>query len=927
MKKQLSLLSILWFMVAGFHASAQCNTKLSGFIIDGSGQANDNEALSKAFDGKTNTKWCDHSSPVKYVELIFGSPVEICKLVLLHAQSGGESASYNTSDYRIQAYSGGEWIDVITVTGNTKSATTHEPAPFTTIALRLQIDKATQTEDGIARIYEFEIYGKQSSDIIEETPMRRVYPHKVTGSSQKNEGEAMGKAFDGHYKTKWCCVNSGDKWMSMTFPEPVKLTKIVVHHAGEGEGQAAWNTRNFKFQAKADGSYQDIINISGNFSNVSTHTYSGDIASDDIKFVVTQAEQSSNATARVFEIEFFATYDDVASSPIETDAIFGIYPYTGNKIVSVENSSFNNDAKIRAYTHAEVNAQRWKILENGEKFRLQNVYTQKYLTASGTNAIQKSAISTASQWTLTPVDGEENAYYIVSNTGLYLCKPLDTEGSLIILAPKSDRPKESGQVWKFVKAKEQPNEFTADLRDEIMNAWKDKYYMPATYSPAFKINSRPATGHVIERPGFWDIAENMEILLDAYETTREDEYRVMYNEVFDNFEATQYVGATNNKRPGETGWKANDYNDDLAWLVIGMVRAHLLFGDQGRDYKALAKEYFDYTYSRALFSDGHATPGLLRWCEGNPVTSSCVNGPMEVAACYVAKATGEDSYYTKAKNLYALQRQYLTKLPQGVGQIYDSRDDTKAADNINYWASTYNQGTFLGAAVMLYERYGDTDGGKATTYKDDAKKVIDYSIGNTFCDSYGILNVCQAGNDLVGFKGILMRYIRKYMEEMPGINQDTYKNWMIKNVLHAYNNRNSQYLSWSAWTEKSSEGNYRPSVDNGRLDHQIYSGFGTGTIVSAAVNIPGIQGTNSIPDVKPIGDIRIVSIGNTVSVESNANDLLQQVEIYDLQGRLLYSQNRLNCPDFSFDLHPTNRVVIVKVQTSKAVASKKIMIR
>ncbi len=926
MNKYLFIISFLWIITTCFNVNAQCDTKLTGFTINGSGQANSNEAMSKAFDGNLKTKWCDNSSPVKYLELIFNEPVEICKMTLQHAQAGGESADYNTSEYRIQTYEAGEWIDVVSVTGNNKSTTTHEPASFTTIALRLQIDKATQTDNGIARIYEFEIFGKKATNMIEATPMRRVYPHKVTGSSQKGEGESMGKAFDSHYYTKWCANNSGNKWMSMTFTEPVKIRKIIVHHAGEGENQSAWNTRNFKFQAKENGIYQDIINVTGNNKNVSTHTYIGNIVSDDIMFTITQAEQSSNGTARVFEIEFFADYDEVSPSPMEAGGTFGIFPFEGNKILSVENSSFVTDTKMKAYTNAEVNSQRWIATKSGQKFIFQNAYTRRYLTASGTDVVQKSTISTAAQWTLTPVEGKENCYYIVSYTGQYLRKPLDTEGSLIILGAKSDNPEARGQVWKFVKANEQSNEFTVELRDEIINAWKDKFYMPATYSPAFKINSIPATGHVIERPGFWDTAENMEILLDAYETTQNEDYKMMYNEVFDNFVATQYVGATSNKRPGETGWKANDYNDDLAWLVIGMVRAHLLFGDEGRNYKGLAKEYFDYTYNRALLPAGNFAAGLLRWCEGLPTTNSCVNGPMEVAACYIAKATGDDSYYVKAKKLYELQRQHLTKLPEGIGHINDSWDDTKSTDKYNYWASTYNQGTFLGAAVMLYERYGDTFEGKATTYQDDAKKVIDYSIGSYFCDSYGVLKVCTSGGDLVGFKGILMRYVRKYIEEMPGVDTDTYKSWMVKNVLHAYNNRNSQSLSWSAWLEKSTEGNYRPFIENNKVSNQIYGAFGTGTVVAAAVNIPDVKAPNSQPSIKSANTINIAAIGKKIHINSSINDHLQKVDVYDLHGKLLYSQSGLNESDFSFDLYENNMIVIVKVQTNKSVAAKKLII-
>lgn len=922
MKKYLFLYSLLLSIGGCFTSAAQ--TKLADFVITGSGQANNSEAMSKAFDGSLTTKWCDNSSAVKYLELIFDDPVEITKMVIQHAQAGGESATYNTSDYKIQFYQAGEWTDIVSITGNTSAKTTHEPAPFSTIALRLQIDKATQSDNGAARIYEFEIYGSSSSAYEAGTPTRRIYPYKVTGSSQNGEGEAMVKAFDGHYKTKWCSTNSGNKWLDMTFNEPVKITKIVVHHAGEGENNPNWNTRNFKFQTKKENSYQDLIAVTGNNSNVSTHVYEGDVSVDNLRLLITQAEQGGSGTARIFDIDLYAEYDEVNSSPAEEGKVYNIFPYTGNKILAVENSSLNNNAKIRAYTNAEVNSQRWKVSKysNG-KFFLQNAYTGKYLSASGNNAVQLNSYNSSSMWTFVPADTDADCYYIVSNTGLYLRKPLDTEGSPIILSDKNEHPKEMGQVWKFVLAKDETNEFTASLRDEIVNAWKDKFYMPASFSPAFKIGSK-ATGHVIERPGFWDTAENMEILLDAYETIGSDEYRIMYNEVFDNFVATQYVNHRN-QYTGEIGWKANDFNDDLAWLIIGMVRAHLLFGDEGRDYKALAKEYFDFVYDRALLPQDDCAAGLLRWLERNKSTNSCVNGPMEVAACYLAIATGDDSYYTKAKDLYTLQRQYLTRLPEGIGHVYDDWDCTRT-NPYNTWASTYNQGTFLGAAVMLYKRYGDSYEGKPTTYKEDAAKVIDYTMGNNFCEN-GIIKVCQSDVNLVGFKGILMRYVRKYIEEMPNVDVDKYKNWMIKNVLHAYNNRNSQSLTWSAWLEKSDEANFRPYFEEEKLAHQIYGAFGTGTIVSAAVNIPYVEPTSLVPAKKESSDVVIFAVGDQVFINTGAHDPINKIAVYDLQGRLLMQKEGLNSSQINFHTPVYNNVVIIQVQTKGSVANQKLILK
>ena len=749
-----------------------------------------------------------------------------------------------------------------------------------------------------------------------DEPLKRVYPLIVTGSGQINSSECMNMAFDSDYTTKWCATNgSGDRWLEMTFKEPVKVEKMVVHHAGEGENAPTWNTKIFKLQALVDGVYQDIITETNNTLDVSTDTYTGDISSDKMRFVVSQAEQNANNAARIYEIELYAKYktEITPAATVEAGNVYEIFPYQSDKIISVENSSRNGNAIIRTYTRSNVNSQRWRMIDRGDgKFAFQNVYSGYYLSSSGSGAIQMANVNTTGQWTLVPVDGETNCFYITNIAGRFLGMTDNAEGNPVSFIEKSADPCDKGQIWKFVQSEDIPNTFTAGMRDEVMNDWLEKFYLPATFNPTFTSGSATPVGYVLECPGFWSAAENMEILLDAYETTKNDDFRVMYNNVFDNFKATQ------------GNWQNNNFNDDLAWLILGMVRAHLLFGDQSRDYGALAKQYFDFVYNRALLTDSECTAGLLRWQQGTHSTNSCVNGPMEVAACYMAMATGDDSYYTKAKNIYKLHRQYLTNLPTGGGQVYDSWNCND--NSYNNWASTYNQGTFLGAAVMLYQHYGDNDDGTATTYKSDAQKVMDFTMGSYFCDN-GIIKVCTSGADLVGFKGILMRYVRKYFEEIPGIDVDKYKNWMMANALHAYNNRNSQGVIWTDWLHRSDEANYYPYTNNGVAVHQIFGAFGTGTAVSAAVNIPFAEDTK-INKVEKQSCISSTLVGKRLFISSSPDEPVQRVEVFDIQGRKLFSLSNINASNTDFDLPEINNsVIIVKVQTVFRVEAIKLLIK
>jgi hypothetical protein len=314
----------------------------------------------------------------------------------------------------------------------------------------------------------------------------------------------------------------------------------------------------------------------------------------------------------------------------------------------------------------------------------------------------------------------------------------------------------------------------------------------------------------------------METILDAYETTGKQEYKTMFEEVYEHF--VSYPAGWGQSGNGQE-WQWNEYNDDIAWAVLASVRACLMFGQHPNsniNYLTIAKNNYDRMYSRALLPGG-----TLRWKEtpaGNRGSNSCINGPAEVAACYLGVATGDESYFEKAKDLYAKQRQYLYE--PATGKVFDSGSWNEAYTTFtvgNGWVSTYNQGTFLGAALMLYNHYGTEQ------YKNDAHKIVEWT-RKDLCNARGVVRVCGSGDDLQGFKGILMRYLRRYVVDLAVPEK---VEWLQRNALHAYNNRNSKGIIWTAWWEKSAE-NFVFSDGYNFAN----APFGCSTAVSAAFNAP-----------------------------------------------------------------------------------------
>ena len=319
--------------------------------------------------------------------------------------------------------------------------------------------------------------------------------------------------------------------------------------------------------------------------------------------------------------------------------------------------------------------------------------------------------------------------------------------------------------------------------------------------------------------GGWDNAEMLEIGLDAYESTGLQKYLDLCRSDYNWF--NQNVGASWNHLvyKDEYKWFGHDFNDDVMWQIIAVARMAWITGES--QYLNAARKNFDLIYDRAYMPEW----GMMRWAEhsGNiNGTGSCIMGPTEVAACYLGMAGAGEEYFEKARNLYTRHRQVLAYMQ--TGQVYDSytfdpetggvAHDENGKAKVNYWASTYNQGTMLGAAVLLYDHYGDE------FYRKDADIIVDYTVRH-LCDSNGFISVCQVNDgDLCGFKGILMRYMRRYVLDLCNPER---AEWLADNAFLAYNNRNERGITTSAWLTKSTAENTTNS-------------FSCSTAASAAVN-------------------------------------------------------------------------------------------
>ncbi|MBQ9560342.1 MAG: RICIN domain-containing protein [Bacteroidaceae bacterium] len=515
---------------------------------------------------------------------------------------------------------------------------------------------------------------------------------------------------------------------------------------------------------------------------------------------------------------------------VETGKTYRIVPVTApGSSLFVKNASLDAGADIVLWTETHVPAQLWTVGKTSTHTTLRNAYTQQYMALKSNakgSTTRTSASAITARWRLEPVDEAENVYRLLPSTGtLCLALTATEDGTLPTLAEPTDAP---AQLWKFVEEESPVTEFSASVRDDMIDSYIARFAQ------------RKGLGLRTFSNGGWGECEQLEVILDAYETTGRKEYLTLATQVYNWFYDRVGDTWTGGSR-GNYDWFGYDFNDDVMWQIIAVARLALLTGEA--KYRTAAQKNFDLVYQRA-YMEG---PGMMRWAEQTgerTSTNSCIMGPTEVAACYLGTAGCGEEYFEKARDLYEKQRQYLYN-PEN-GQVYDNR--VLATGSMNQWASTYNQGTMLGAATLLYAHYGTPQ------YRTDAEAIARYTL-RELCDGHRIIKVCQVNDgDLCGFKGILMRYVRRFAAEF---DLPDYNLWIQQNAFHAYNNRAENGVTASAWLTKSTT-------------ETATNPFSCSTAASAAANAV-------VPDTVP----------TNIALRESSQTAPQPEALFDLSGRPL----------------------------------------
>jgi predicted alpha-1,6-mannanase (GH76 family) len=307
--------------------------------------------------------------------------------------------------------------------------------------------------------------------------------------------------------------------------------------------------------------------------------------------------------------------------------------------------------------------------------------------------------------------------------------------------------------------------FTAKDATTVLSSFNSAFYSQSGTNGYFKDTQ---TGGIAY---FWGQAEMIECVIDAYEWNSNTTSQVMITNLLNGF--------LSNNGSAWTSW--NGYNDDIMWAVIAFARGGQ---DTGKtNYCKIAKANFDACYARAWSTN---LGGGLYWeYPNNASKNACVNGPAAIAAYLLYQIYGDTNYWNKATNIYAWERAVLFNSSSGA--IYDNIGTNGV---ISTWASTYNQGTFIGAANFL----GQTN---------DARLAANFTM--TALTSGGVLPEYGIAGNNSGFNAIFWRWMTRFMKSRNL--QSLYEPWLQTNAVAAWNvRRTSDNLSWCQWLHPSPAG-------------------------------------------------------------------------------------------------------------------------
>jgi predicted alpha-1,6-mannanase (GH76 family) len=341
-------------------------------------------------------------------------------------------------------------------------------------------------------------------------------------------------------------------------------------------------------------------------------------------------------------------------------------------------------------------------------------------------------------------------------------------------SPREGQRPTGGQVTRPIPPADAPGRREADT---ALRAFNKAYWVEDERAGGFYCRYR----HGGRLTPFWQTAELIEMVEDVVDGTDDPVAR----------RALEALWRGVLLRYGGVWTRGRVFNDDVMWMVIAALRFCRLTGQ--KRYLSLSKANFDSTVRRGWSDD---LGGGLWWTTARREKNACVSGPAAIAACLLFEETDDPAYLRTAVRLYAWLRNTLFEPATGrVSDRVQMMGDGRGV--VCRDASTYNQGTFIGAADRLFRATGDP------AYTEDAAHALTFA--RTDLSPNGILRGEGDDSDGGGFKGIFARYAVSFARRA-GL--DDVEAWLRSNAHVAWASRDAHGLIAQDWA--------RPAAASGR---------------------------------------------------------------------------------------------------------------
>ncbi|WP_412543186.1 GH92 family glycosyl hydrolase [Longispora sp. K20-0274] len=139
------------------------------------------------------------------------------------------------------------------------------------------------------------------------TPTNLALNRPATGAAPCAASETPDKAVNGSvsggFPDKFCTLATS-KWLRVDLGSVRPLTSVVVRHAAAGGESANYNTRAFTIGTSTDGTtWTTVATVTANTASTTTHPVSG--SARYVRIDVTVPTQTTNAAARIYELEVY----------------------------------------------------------------------------------------------------------------------------------------------------------------------------------------------------------------------------------------------------------------------------------------------------------------------------------------------------------------------------------------------------------------------------------------------------------------------------------------------------------------------------------------------------------------------------------------------------------------------------------------------